>query len=106
MVRTLGRKLSWPRSFSFRKMFDGRNSGNSSFSSRGDGRQTHEHELAIHGTNASPSDQGTRRGKKNRASGNIYHIVKCFYLLNNQIFDQNWQTKKLNSVFWACNVNK
>lgn len=79
MVRTLGRKLSWPRSFSFRKMFDGRNSGNSSFSSRGDGRHTPEHELALHGSNASPSDQGTRRGKKNnRASGNI-HIVKCFF---------------------------
>ncbi|CAA7044748.1 unnamed protein product [Microthlaspi erraticum] len=46
-------------------MFDGRNS---SFSSRGDGRHTPEHELAVRGTNASSSDQGTRRGKKNRAS--------------------------------------
>ncbi|XP_019090302.1 PREDICTED: rop guanine nucleotide exchange factor 10 isoform X1 [Camelina sativa] len=65
MVRTLGRKLSWPRSFSFRKMFDGRNSGHSSFSSRGDGMHTPERELAIHELDASPS---TRRGKQNRRS--------------------------------------
>jgi hypothetical protein len=73
MVRTLGRKLSWPRSFSFRKMFDGRNSGHSSFSSRGDGMHTPEHELAGH---AAPS---TRRGKQNRRSGNILVQV---YLVN------------------------
>ncbi|CAN6840246.1 hypothetical protein Bca4012_048178 [Brassica carinata] len=65
MVQTFGRKLSWPRSFSFRKMLDGLNSGNSSFSSRGDGRQTPDHELAVHAT---PSAQGTRRGNQNRIS--------------------------------------
>ncbi|KAJ4882455.1 Rop guanine nucleotide exchange factor 10 [Raphanus sativus] len=64
MVRSLGRKVSWPRSFSFRKMFDGWNSGHSSFSSRGDGRHTPEHELAVHATT---SAQGTR-GKQNRTS--------------------------------------
>ncbi|CAN6872003.1 unnamed protein product [Brassica oleracea var. botrytis] len=65
MVRSLGRKISWPRSFSFRKMFDGRNSGHSSFSSRGDGRHTPDHELAVHAT---PSAQRTRRGRQNRTS--------------------------------------
>ncbi|KAL1189211.1 Rop guanine nucleotide exchange factor 10 [Cardamine amara subsp. amara] len=58
MVRTLGRKLSWPRSFSFRKMFDGRNSGHSSFSSRAP-----ECELTIQ--DAAPS---ARRGKQNKIS--------------------------------------
>ncbi|KAG2279936.1 hypothetical protein Bca52824_051156 [Brassica carinata] len=46
-------------------MLDGLNSGNSSFSSRGDGRQTPDHELAVHAT---PSAQGTRRGNQNRIS--------------------------------------
>ncbi|ESQ41969.1 hypothetical protein EUTSA_v10013328mg [Eutrema salsugineum] len=49
-------------------MFDGRNSGNSSFSSRGDGRNTPEHELAVHGMNPASSSHGTRRGKQNRTS--------------------------------------
>ena len=81
MVQTFGRKLSWPRSFSFRKMLDGLNSGNSSFSSRGDGRQTPDHELAVHAT---PSAQGTRRGNQNRISGILDHLtVDCisFFLL-------------------------
>ncbi|KAG2279135.1 hypothetical protein Bca52824_061690 [Brassica carinata] len=46
-------------------MFDGRNSGHSSFSSRGDGRHTPDHELAVHAT---PSAQRTRRGRQNRTS--------------------------------------
>ncbi|CAH8313536.1 unnamed protein product [Eruca vesicaria subsp. sativa] len=46
-------------------MLDGLNSGHSSFSSRGDGRQTPDHELAMHAT---PSDQGTRRGKLKRTT--------------------------------------
>lgn len=76
MVQTFGRKLSWPRSFSFRKMLDGLNSGHSSFSSRGDGRQTPDHELAIQAT---PSAEGTRRGKLNRTSG-IYRLLIWAYL--------------------------
>ncbi|CAN6806283.1 unnamed protein product [Brassica oleracea] len=65
MVRTLGRKLSWPRSFSFRKMFDGRNKGNSSFPSRRDSKQIPEHELTIRGMNPASS---SRRGKQARTS--------------------------------------
>ncbi|WZZ38659.1 hypothetical protein YC2023_034918 [Brassica napus] len=65
MVRTLGRKLSWPRSFSFRKMVDGRNKGNSSFPSRRDSKQIPEHELTIRGMNPASS---SRRGKQARTS--------------------------------------
>ncbi|KAH0888511.1 hypothetical protein HID58_050940 [Brassica napus] len=65
MVRTLGRKLSWPRSFSFRKMFDGRNKGHSSFPSRRDSKQIPEQELTIHGMNPASS---SRRGKQARTS--------------------------------------
>ncbi|KFK26197.1 hypothetical protein AALP_AA8G215300 [Arabis alpina] len=46
-------------------MFDGRNSGNSSFSSRGDGRQTPECELTIR---APSESNGARRSKQNRKS--------------------------------------
>ncbi|KAF3513045.1 hypothetical protein F2Q69_00000822 [Brassica cretica] len=65
MVRTLGRKLSWPRSFSFRKMFDGRNKGHSSFPSRRDSKQIPEQELTIRGMNPASS---SRRGKQARTS--------------------------------------
>ncbi|KAG5403429.1 hypothetical protein IGI04_009548 [Brassica rapa subsp. trilocularis] len=66
MVRTLGRKLSWPRSFSFRKMFDGRNKGHSSFPSRRDSKQIPEQELTIRGMN--PAASSSRRGKQARTS--------------------------------------
>ncbi|KAL0843343.1 hypothetical protein Bca101_016588 [Brassica carinata] len=65
MVRTLGRKLSWPRSLSFRTMFDGRNKGHSSFPSRTDSKKIPEHELSIHGMNPASS---SRRGKQARIS--------------------------------------
>ncbi|CAN8252357.1 unnamed protein product [Cochlearia groenlandica] len=67
MVRTIGRKQSWPRSFSFRKMFDGRNSGSSSFSSRGgDGKQTPDRDLALHTLmSTAPSANGSPRTNHN-----------------------------------------
>ncbi|CAN8300674.1 unnamed protein product [Cochlearia groenlandica] len=61
MVKRLGRKQSWSRSFSFRKMFDGRNSCSSSFSSRGDGRNTPDHDLAMHAANINNSPHETPR---------------------------------------------
>lgn len=85
MVRTLGRKLSWPRSFSFRKMFDGRNSGHSSFSSRGDGMHTPECELAA------PS---TRRVKQNRRSG-IYNILVRVNLVKMVMAKRIYENEKL-----------
>ncbi|KAH0931771.1 hypothetical protein HID58_008888 [Brassica napus] len=58
-------KLSWPRSFSFKKMFDGRNKGHSSFPSRRDSKQIPEQELTIRGMNPASS---SRRGKQARTS--------------------------------------